>query len=304
MGFLNRWWNDCNWAFFGVCTLGTVILGCCILLIVSGVLSFNKQVGQNEYGVWIDYYDGSISSVHSQGAYTIPLGSTMYRFQRVLQDSGISSIECLTADGVSAQLDITIQYQYSQDEIIDTILLQFDTDDKFQGMLRALLTSAVQDACGQYTALEYQTERASVDEAMQNGCMNKLANASLLSDVLVQLKNVNLPQEYSDLVELKQSTDQSQTTALNQRAVSLTQANTTLLNAQLQAQIPIIDANQLATINLLNAYAQSNFTYQQWVERTLGLVSIKMANNLNTSGLLSYMRSQIIQNSNGALLNL
>jgi hypothetical protein len=143
-----------------------------------------------------------------------------------------------------------------------------------------------------------------VDEAMQNGCMNKLANASLLSDVLVQLKNVNLPQEYSDLVELKQSTDQSQTTALNQRAVSLTQANTTLLNAQLQAQIPIIDANQLATINLLNAYAQSNFTYQQWVERTLGLVSIKMANNLNTSGLLSYMRSQIIQNSNGALLNL
>jgi hypothetical protein len=304
MGLLQDWYDAFNFKkFFALCVC-VAVLGCMILLVVAGVLTFNRQVGQNQYGVWINSFTQSISDVKSQGAYTIPLGSQMYLFERVLQDSGITQINCLTADGIEAQLDITIQYQYTEDEIIDTILLQFGSNGNFQGMLTTLLTSAVQDACGQYTALQYQNERALVDQSMQNSCQWKLGNASLLAQVLVQLKNIQLPDAYSELVAQKQTVDQSQTTALNNRITLLTQANTTLLNAQLAAQIPLIDANQTATVNLLNAYAQSNFTYQQWVERTLGLLSIKTANNLNTSGLLAYMRSQIVATSNNALLNL
>lgn len=304
MGCLQELYTWFNFALCGVLSVFLVLLGCAILLIYSGVTTFNESVGQNQYGVSIDYYNGDISDVKDQGSYRIPLGSKLYLFERVLHDSGITSITCLTGDGIVANLDITIQYQYDRDEVVDTILLQFNTDENYSEMLSTLLTSAVQDACGQFTAIEYQTERAAVDLAMQNFCQWKLSNASLLSEVLVQLKNIDLPVAYTNLVAQKQSTDQAQTTALNNRAVALTQANTTLLNAQLAAQIPVIDAKQTAAITLLNAYAQGNYTVQQWVQRAIGFASVKLANGFNNSGLLAYIRSQIVAGSSGALFSL
>jgi hypothetical protein len=80
-------------------TLAVVLLGCDILLIVGLKLDI-QTVGQNEFGVYIDSFDGSISDVLEQGTHPITLGSTMHTFQRTLQDSGLSLINCLTQDNV------------------------------------------------------------------------------------------------------------------------------------------------------------------------------------------------------------
>jgi len=111
--------------------------------------------------------------------------------------------------------------------------------------------------------------------------------------IALQLKNVELPAQYTDAVSDKQSAKEDIALARNQRNQELTKANTELFAVQAETkkilENALNDVNVTLTAADLTA-AQTMFTF---AEETETIQLAKETFNLTTNGVLSYMANQL-----------
>src|SRR3990167_1291281 len=88
-------------------------LGGFILLIVLPAITVNKRVEQNEVGIFVNSFTTDVVGPYEQGSYTINVGDSIILFTRIVQDSGLEDIICLSNDKITIDLNVFIQFQYN-----------------------------------------------------------------------------------------------------------------------------------------------------------------------------------------------
>lgn len=289
-------WITCG-SIFGVCI---VIIGFALL----GV-SVNHKVENNEYGVVFINTTMEFGNVYEQGIYSIPPGSSIFYFERTLQDVDLEPIVCFSSDKVQLVLNISAQYRLVKELLIPIILQKYDGNDNFKNILSYVVQNIVMKRCGQYSGEDYYIKRATIDNDMYISLLADVNNVTIGATIeFFQLVNINFPKDFSDAITQKQIVIQNATTVLNQRTSLLIAANTTLLQAQRTANIMLMNANNTAEVNLKQAMVTSNIIYNQWYQRGQAYISVKNYLNLNESQFIDYLRNEVLRNVPSPIINI
>jgi regulator of protease activity HflC (stomatin/prohibitin superfamily) len=274
-----------------------------ILFIVLLSVTVNQAVAQNEYVVGYNNYTQEFTKIYSQGKYTIDVGELFIPFTRTVQEFN-SDIDCLTQDKVEITLTFAIQYQYQEDYLIPIILQKFGNNKNYKNWFQASVYSSIQESSLKFNAIDYYSQRGTVDSTMYNDLVvniNKLVLDDSNMGTLInffQLVNIKFPTSFSTIIQQKQNIQQSELTATNNRTSLITNANTQLLEAQRTADIIILNANYSAIININEAEALANVELQKWTNRAIAYSQAKDNLNFNASQMVQYLKSENLRNSN------
>jgi regulator of protease activity HflC (stomatin/prohibitin superfamily) len=206
-----------------------------------------------------------------------------------------TQLTCVSADGLSLSIDVSTFYKLPQDQLPE-LVQKFDTFPNIDTYIRGLVVQAVMDACSDFTVeADFIGRRQVVEAAMLAYFQSLLVEAGNFSTVTVlQLKNISPPTDLLTAISVKDATNGQIAVALNTRAQSLTNANTQLLQAEVDAQITVTtaNANAIAIINVANQAANAETTY--WQELGRALVIAKTSLGLNSTDFVNNYVSKLV----------
>jgi len=153
-------------------------------------------------------------------------------------------------------MQVTVQYVLHMKEV-PALLLEFG--EGFETTFSYIIKSAIRDSCGDFTAKDFYIGRGGVQIRMLNRTQERLSQVHADAGFL-QLKNVNFPTAYQQAVASKESAKASVDQALAQRKEALIAAETQVLQAEQQANIIKIRAENEAEAVLISARIDANTT--------------------------------------------
>jgi regulator of protease activity HflC (stomatin/prohibitin superfamily) len=115
--------------------------------------------------------------------------------------------------------------------------------------------------------------------------------AKLLS---LQVKNLNLPEQYSTSVAEKQTAKEDIALAVNQRKQEVTKAKTALLASTQEAYKISDTAKNDANITLTQARLKAEAILYAFENEAETLVRVKEDLNLTVDGILSYLATSVV----------
>ena len=272
--------------------IGLIIaVGCVLLAIVIPAIIVNHEVKQDQYAVGYNTYEMDFTEVYDQGLHTLEVGEELIFFKRTLQDFK-TDLTCLSSDRVELDLSISLQYELIEDDLIRVILRQFGSNGVHNNFLVGRILSSISESCLKFTAEDYFNIRETINDEMLANLMSNINDEDLGTLVqFFQLVNIQFPTEFSDLIEEKQRVEQTGDTELNNRQSVLTDANTALLEAQVAADITLLNANNTATINLNRATTEANSQKALWDGRAFAYGDAASTLGFNSTDMILYIQS-------------
>ncbi len=277
-------------------------LGLVILLITGLVLSVNFKVAQNEYAVKIHKFTKAIDNdVLDQGTYNIVLGEELVYFTSTIQSLNYhladnTGLECFSRDGMKVFVDLTVQYLYQKEKIIPQILRNFKDEGNYMNMFKAIITSSLYKACALFDSEQYYTSRQDVENEFALVLKNETFDSQIGIVVgLVQMKNIDFPSQFDEVILLKQQLVSQIPTELASRTSALINANTTAINAVQTAQQNMIRAQNTKNIVIAQANATADVIKTQFAERAKSFLNVMTNLKLNSSGFVDYITSEILR---------
>jgi len=110
----------------------------------------------------------------------------------------------------------------------------------------------------------------------------------------LQLTNIERPEGYETVVDLKEKARTDINRVQNQRAQSLTQANTNLLKARVEANKTLDTAQATATITLNKANADASVTLGRYQSQGTLYKQVRQTQGLSAEGLLAYLGTRLV----------
>ena len=272
----------------------------CVLL----GLTVNIPVAQDESAVVYNNYTKQFGQTLEQGAYTLVVGDTLYKFKRTLQDVGVHAVDCVTADRLQVSLTVSAQFQYKPEALVPIVLMQFKSDALYQQFVDNFFRNVILGACGTFTTIQYYEERGTVFQAMYDA-LTRATNADpdyAVTFVFFQLIDIDFPTNYTTVIQHKQQLIQQETTSLNSRLSQLIVANTSLFQNEYEARITLVNASERVSVIENQAAASYAVVLNQWQRRALTLLSVVNSLGLNATQALDFLTSEVIRQSNTAVL--
>ena len=131
----------------------------------------------------------------------------------------------------------------SNSEWIIPVVIKYRNFDKWADVVEGAGTSAVHHACSEFQVANFQNQRGIIQTTMESKLRLKLEGAEgeghdgvYARAISLQLRNIDLPEEYREAVHEKQSAAEEIELAKNQRTQETTKAQTELLSAQEEAR--------------------------------------------------------------------
>ncbi len=288
-----------------VCVGVTVLLfGGIITMITLLAMYINYPVKQTEYAVGYDTYNMKFTKIYEQGRYPIAVGEQMIVIKRTLQDFN-KDITCMTQDKILIDLSVGLQYQYQRDFLITKVLKEFGSAGAFESFLFDRITSSIINTCLLFGSEDYYVERSVIDRHMYLNLLTDINNKTLGANIeFFQLINIKFPSQISSAITQKQNIDQEALTAENDRSTLLTQAQTSLLETNRQANILVINANNQANITLNQARVNSQVQRVLWNNRAYAYSHVKETLGLNSTELIEYIQTDLISKSGSLFTSL
>jgi hypothetical protein len=242
--------------------------------------------------------------VKEQGAYTTGVGVDFIQFQRTLHDLPVSSITCLSKDKVVLDLHVKVQIRYERSALIPLILRQYGTRKNHEVFLEHIATAILVDKCLEYDAEQYYTMRSEVDAMMFQELVLGMNNHDFGAEVeFFQLINIQLPSELAYIIEKKQNIAQEIITATNDRENQLIKADTAYLQAEQQAQVILINANNTAAITTNRADTRQAIVQTEWENRAAAYDAVITALGLDAESFIAYLKSEIARSADRVVTN-
>jgi prohibitin 2 len=113
--------------------------------------------------------------------------------------------------------------------------------------------------------------------------------------IALQLTNIDLPSEYQQAVQNKQSAQENIALAQSQRTQNTTIATTGLLSARQQAQAILATAANAANVTLTQAKFQAEQILFSLATEAQVVAQVKAALNLSTNGIISYTANRLYE---------
>lgn len=174
-------------------------------------------------------------------------------------------------------------------------------------IVEAAGNSAVQHTCSEYNVTDFQTLRNAIQDSMLDNLREKLEgslNEGITDDGVyalansLQLKNINLPQQYKDAVSEKQKAEEDIALAKNQRTQESTKAQTELLAAQEEAQKILDKAYNDGNVTIIEANLKAEETKFAFLQEQDVLVEARDKFSLGAEGILAYLSNQLYATTN------
>jgi regulator of protease activity HflC (stomatin/prohibitin superfamily) len=300
------WDKQCiSWTKRYFCFLG-------ILVAIIGVLTFivylsygvNKRVGQSEYGVVRNKYTTKLHGPMEQGLYNnLTIGDTLYKYTATMQfldfdtvnaanDPADTYVNCMTADGLLISLEVIIQYQYKRDEIIPVIWYSFNDEGMYTDFLTKTIYGIIYEDCAFFFANDYYSKRNLIENRVFESVTELFnRNESGITVFNVQLKNIIFPKPLVEVISTKQHLVQEIQTQYNNRTSLLINANTTYIQAEQEAQIIVINANNEANLMEKNANTTAENIYYKFQKMTEYFANVEQKFNFKPNDLIDYIYS-------------
>merc|ERR1711959_735554 len=183
----------CFWVFAVLVTTIVVLAG-----------SFS-QVDNTEVGLMYDAYQAKLAStVKENGLHAKPTFGYYIMWPKTHQMMS-QVIKCMSSDGV--QVDVTVSFQYiPQQKYIYFLTKRHGDFSTYKKVLQLVSRSGIRNACSMYTAQEYQTMRAAVQQSMLKKLKTRLDEGQLHAMVLqLQVTNIIRPKNYELAVDSKEA---------------------------------------------------------------------------------------------------
>jgi len=276
---------------------------CCIAVIISIVLVAVslKKLQSTEYGLEYDKWAKTLDdAAKTGGLHAGPPGYYFVKFPSTQISADIADT-CVSRDGLRVQIDVTFQYQMTA-EYITQVVEKYRDFKSWATMVEATGNSAIQHTCSEYNVTDFQSLRNVIQDSMLDNMRIKLEGSvdeGITDDGVyalatsLQLRNIELPQEYKTAVSDKQRAEEDINLAKNQRTQESTKANTELLAAQEEARKILDKANNDAKVALTLAELKAQETAFAFEKEKEVLLQAKADFKLGPNGILAYMTNQL-----------
>merc|ERR1719330_190041 len=281
------------WSALGL----SVVIVAIILLAVS-----LKKISSTELGVEYDKWAKQLDdAAKTGGLHTGPPGFRFIKFPSTQITAEVVDT-CVSKDGIRVACEVSYQYLMPEQWIVDAIYKYRDFK-KWSTIVEAAGNSAIQHSCSAFNVTNFQSLRNLIQIDMfeelkiklegTNSTNVELHDGVYARAVSLQLKNVDLPVEYTNAVSDKQSAKEDIALAKNQRNQELTKANTELFAIQAETKKILENALNDVNVTLTEADLTAAQTIFTFAEETETIQQAKETFNLDTNGVLSYMANQL-----------
>jgi len=267
---------------------------------VTGVVSFGSTYhgGRNCIGFWNDYlvFPATIQSIE-----------WLPGPPRLHHSRDLSPMNVRTADGLMVELGMVAQYQVVQEKIPE-IYKTYKTD--YEGFFISNLRSALQATIANFKATELYTKRPEVADSLRSTC-TKVCRDNLQGFLTcwgIQLMTVSFDPRIETANVRQQVEMQRQATESMKQKASLIRAKTTVLEADFDRQVKIVNVEaDAAAVNITRkAKADAEYNMQQARADSLTTIQNTVKNGfapLSSQELLQYLQSHaLIENTGGAMV--
>ena len=242
--------------------------GCFCALLIAGAIMIGCSfgvLGPTDMGLDYDSINIRINEVDlfENGRYFIGLGHEFIIFPKRLKtirmsdqaSSGggegeegeervTSQLLARTMDGLPVTLDLSFQYRLMPSaESLVKLYKDFQTD--YESAYIRIARNVLRDVAADYQAFNYFYNRSVISSAMRGSLDVALMQHSATVQSF-QLLNILLPPRFSSAIEETEIARQEIENAGYQQAVSITEANTRVREAERQAKIILLAANATA----------------------------------------------------------
>jgi len=301
-----------------------------LLILVIVLISVSlKRLKSTEYGVQYDRWAKVLDDAAKDGGlHPGPPGYKFIKFPSV-QINAENEDTCVSRDGLQVRYSVAYQYQMPEEQIVD-VIVNYRGFKKWATVVEAAGNSAIQHTCSLFSISNFQNKRGIIQDTMMQHLKTKLegtttnnshntnttttfpddTNTTIDDDdedvdddhlrrgvfaraVSLQLKNVDLPEEYRNAVRQKQAAEEDIALAQNQRLQETTKANTELLQATEEAKKILNAAHNTANVTLTQALLNAEETKFALEREAQVLVQVKQDFGLTTEGVLAYMSNQL-----------
>jgi regulator of protease activity HflC (stomatin/prohibitin superfamily) len=172
-------------------------------------------------------------------------------------------------------------------------------------ILHNVVEESVRTACADFMSFEYYTTRQLVETKMYMQLMDNINRTDININLhLFQLRNIDFPSSYNNIISEKQSVIQMSQTEMNKRQSELILANTTYIQAVQTAKQLLIQADNQKQLTLFQANTTANIIQTDYEQRAISYEYIMTQLNLNATGMIDYLESEIIRTSGNMYVGL
>jgi len=289
--------------------------GCFVVaLIAVGLIgSCFRKVEETQYGLLYNRWSKLLDEeAQSGGLFPGPPGFRFIKFPSTFVTVDLNDRFCVSRDGLIVEFSVTFQYQMTAENMFPAVERYRDFE-KWDRIVTEAGLSAIHHTCSDFQISNFQNKRGEIQSVMEDNLRLKLeGNVTAADDddddeswgsnrgvyaraISLQLRNLELPEEYSDAVREKQSAEEDIALAINQRQQETTRARTALLRAREEARKILDTANNDVAIFLTEARLAANETSYAFEQETRTLVDAKTALGLSTDGVLAYLGSSLLE---------
>lgn len=281
-----------------------IIAGVAALIIGYLALSFSS-LEYNEYG--LDYssiWNTVDTTVYTAGIHFLGFKHSFIIFPKAVQtieftkssNSNSEIISARTSDGLEVRLEISFQYILMPNNLY-SLYMKYETN--YSPVLIDLSIDLINKVANNYTAYNFFVNRAEIGNDMQLKLDEVLSKTVFCKVKFFQLKDVDLPDEFENAIQItevkkqdikKATAEQNKVKieietklqkAMNNKSIILNKARGEA-NAVISANEGEVKAYNYTETNLIQSYAQ-----------------IKEKSDMNNTGLLNYIKANIIKGYKG-----
>jgi hypothetical protein len=228
-----------------------------------------------------DKVSRNIGQLTEPGKYLFTPAVELFTFTRKFIPNKIE-LQCLSADGLYINLDVTQQYQLNKNELKE-VLFTFGDQITLGDYIDVIAQDTIRDVCALFNAEEFFTKRGEVEQGIISNLTFTVDNANAyVTSGFVQLTNIALPNELLNSIQDKQLALEDVDVAENERNQVLIEIDTELREAEFDAEIKRVDAEAGANAIIVSANQFAESRSVEWTERA-NAFSIDI-NALNING--------------------
>eukprot|EP00003_Mantamonas_plastica_P033327 TRINITY_DN946_c1_g1_i2.p1 TRINITY_DN946_c1_g1~~TRINITY_DN946_c1_g1_i2.p1 ORF type:complete len:321 (-),score=104.64 TRINITY_DN946_c1_g1_i2:120-1082(-) len=297
---MKSWIDDNEEAFAGG------LLCCCCCIVIPSVIMFAVSFDTlTPTQVGIDFNGNTktidTNMVYKNGRYFLGLGHYFIKFPTTLKtlefssakDANAGALAAFSNDGQNINLEVSFQYRVmtSGKQVID-IYKAMETNYEQQYVKEA--QSSLKNVATRFTTVEFFSKRVEITQAMLSEVNSKL-NPKWSTVELLQLRNVDIPDDFEDKIIDKVVANQDRRTKDEEQLVTQVRAATKVIESEADARITGIIAeanskgftrNQQAIADGFRAVLDAEGNSFKQLASTL---------NFTTDHLLTYLWSQQIK---------
>merc|ERR1712096_354667 len=186
------------------CCKNQAVCCCCVIFWVIAVLIVSivciatslQTIDSTQVGIAYDSYQAILTKdVKEEGLHTKPTFGTFILWPKTHQQLS-QVVPCLSSDGVIVTVTVVFQYTPDQKQLyfLTTKYKDFKT---YKKILRYVSRSGIRNACSMFSAQQYQTMRAAVQQSMFSQLKQRLNDGKMHALVVeLQVTNINRPVKY------------------------------------------------------------------------------------------------------------